>query len=208
VDLLRLGAPYFFAKPGVALKLYPCAGVLHPALDMSLDLCRRHSIPASAIERIRATLDERAALPLVYDKPTDAFQAKFSLHFAVAAAVLDGAAGLKQFSDERVRDPKISRLMKRIEFIRRPSAKQTATGIETEMEITLKSGLKLHAGTSVARGHPQKPASPGDIEEKFRQSASGILSQEKVSKFLNNFSALERAPSLASWLGPLRVSRR
>ncbi len=209
LDLLRFGDPFFLAKPGVALKLYPCAGVLHPALDLTLNLRRRHGIAASAVERIRVTLDEKAALPLVYDAPKNALQAKFSLKFAVAAAVVDGAAGLKQFSDERVRDPKISHLMNRIEFIRRPAAKQKpAIGIDTEIEIALKIGAKHRARASVARGHPQQPASRADIEEKFRQCAGGVLPQKKVGKFLENFSTLERAPSLRAWLGPLRLSRR
>jgi 2-methylcitrate dehydratase PrpD len=207
--LLRFGNPFFLAQPGVALKLYPCAGVLHPALDLTLDLCRRHGIAASAVERIRVTLEEKAALPLVYDAPKNALQAKFSVKFAVAAAVVDGAAGLKQFSDERVRDAKISHLMNRIEFIRRPAAKQNpAIGIDTEIEIALKIGAKHRARASLARGHPQRPASRADIEEKFRQCSRGVLSQTKVGKFLENFSVLERAPSLRAWLAPLRLSRR
>lgn len=41
-NLLQFGDPFFFAKPGVALKLYPCAGVLHPALDLTLELRRQY----------------------------------------------------------------------------------------------------------------------------------------------------------------------
>ncbi|HKY07805.1 MAG TPA: MmgE/PrpD family protein, partial [Candidatus Binatia bacterium] len=209
VELLRFGDPYFFARPGIALKLYPCAGVLHPALDLTIDLCRRHSINPSAIERIRATLDEKAALPLVYNSPKDALQGKFSLNFALAVAACDGAAGLKQFSNERVRDPDISQLMKRIELVRRPATRQKQrTGIDTQIEIIVKSGLRYSARAAFARGHPEKPASAGDIEEKFRGCAAGIVSQKKVDKFLTNFSNLERASSLSAWLGPLLLSRR
>jgi 2-methylcitrate dehydratase PrpD len=207
--LLRFGDPYFLAEPGVALKLYPCAGVLHPALDLTLDLCRRHGIEAGAIAQIRATLDETAALPLVYGSPKNALQAKFSVQFAVAVAIIDGAAGLKQFSDERVRDPEISHLMKRVEFIRRPAGEQRDTvGIDTEIEITLKTGAKHRARASLARGHPERPASRADIEEKFRQCSRGVLHQTKVGKFLENFPVLERVPSLRIWLAPLRLSRR
>jgi 2-methylcitrate dehydratase PrpD len=208
-NLLRFGAPFFFDRPGVAIKLYPCAGVLHPALDLTLESRRRYGIEAQQIERIRVTLDEKAALPLVYDKPKHVLEAKFSLHFAVAVAITEGAAGLKQFSAEPMRNPQIRSLMKRIELVRRPAAKQPSRkGIDTDIEITLKSGAKHRDRATIARGHPTFSASPAEIEEKFRQCAEGVLPAGAVSKFLSNFSTLERASSIAAWLRPLRPSRR
>jgi 2-methylcitrate dehydratase PrpD len=206
-NLLQFGDPFFFAKPGVALKLYPCAGVLHPALDLTLELRRRYNIEAHHIEQIRVSLDQNAALPLVYDKPKDALEAKFSLHFAVAVAIVEGAAGLKQFSAEA--HPQIRILMKRIELVRRPAAAQIdRRGIDTEVEITLKSGVKHRDRAAIARGHPSLSASRAEIEEKFRQCADDILPAKAVSRFLSKFSTLERASSIAAWLRPLRSSRR
>ena len=43
-DLLRFGKPFFVREPGIAIKLYPCAGVLHPTLDLTLNLRAKHSI--------------------------------------------------------------------------------------------------------------------------------------------------------------------
>lgn len=155
------------------------------------------------------TLDEKAALPLVYDKPKDALEAKFSLYFAVAVAIVEGAARLKQFSAEPVRDANIRSLMKRIELVRRPAAKRTSRmGIDTDIEITLKSGAKHRDRAAIARGHPSLPASRAEIEEKFRQCADGVLPARAVSKFLSNFSTLEHASSIAAWLRPLHPSRR
>lgn len=207
--LLRFGDPFFFDKPGVAIKLYPCAGVLHPTLDLILDLRRQYGIAAKSIERIRITLDEKAALPLVYDSPRDSLQAKFSVHFATAVGLIDGNAGLQQFAVERVRNSSVRALMKRVQLVRRPAPQGNhEPGIDTEVEITLKRGAIHRARASIAHGHPTLPASRAAIEEKFRQCADGILPAKKVTEFLNNFSALERTPSIAAWLRPLRMSRR
>lgn len=99
--------------------------MIHTALDVVLDLRHRFTIATERIDRITVTLDANSALPLVYDWPKDELQAKFSLHFAVAAALVDGAARLKQFSAERIRNPKIRNLMKRVEFIRAEVRKLT-----------------------------------------------------------------------------------
>ena len=208
-DLLRFGERFFIAKPGIAIKLYPCAGVLHPVLDLTLDLRVRHRIEPNNIDRIRVGLDTNAALPLVYDKPKDNLQAKFSLNFAVAVAIVDGEAGLKQFTAERVHDPKIKRLMKRVELIRRPLRQEKhETGVDSEIEIVMIAGAVHRARGSVARGHPSLPASRAEIEDKLRQCAEGILPPRQIANFLKDFWTLERAPSVAAWLCLLRPPRR
>jgi len=207
--LLRFGEPFYFIRPGVAIKLYPCAGVLHPALDIALDLRQRYAITPETIDCLRVTLDREAALPLVYNNPKDALEAKFSLHFAVAVALVEGAAGLKQFTDKHTRDPRIRNLMKRVELVRRPAAKLNRRGgIDTEIEITLRNGAEHRGRSAIARGHPNRPASRAEVEEKFRQCADGVMSVTAVARFLNNFSELERVSSIAAWLRPLRPSPR
>jgi 2-methylcitrate dehydratase PrpD len=208
-NLLCFGNPFFFDSPGVAVKLYPCAGVLHPALDLALHLRRHHALKPNKIARIRVTLDQNAAAPLVHDSPKDGLQGKFSLNFALAAALVDGQAGLKQFNDKRVKDSSVRALMKRVQLVRRPARyEKHEIGIDTEVEIALKRGATYRVRTSIARGHPGRPASRAEIEEKFCQCASGVLPARAVDKFLNDFSALERTASIASWLRPLRPTRR
>lgn len=206
-SLLRFGEPFFFEKPGIAIKLYPCAGVLHPGLDAVLALRARHRIRAAAIKRVRVSLDARAALPLVFDDPHDALESKFSVPFAFAVALIDGAAGLEQFSDSRVRDRRVRDLMRRVELVVRRSRSKTAAGTGNDTEVEIEMGGGVHrARASVARGQPSRPATRADIEEKFRQCAVAALRQSAIEKFLRDFSTLRHARSLAAWLRPLRVS--
>ncbi|MGH7870978.1 MAG: MmgE/PrpD family protein [Candidatus Binatia bacterium] len=207
--LLHFGKPFFFAKPGVAIKLYPCAGVLHPALDLLLELRKRHLITPDQIDTIRVKLDNNAAAPLVYDAPTHALQAKFSLQFAVAVAMLEGAAGLRQFTMARLRERRAQDLMKRIELVRLPVRRgKSAIGIETEIEIKIAGGAVYHARSAVAGGHPRLGASRAQVEEKFRQCVTGILSARRADDFLKKFWDLERARSLRMWLRSLQATRR
>ena len=208
-NLITFGKPYCFASPGVGIKLYPCAGVLHPALDIVLELRQLYAIAAEQVERIKVILDHDAALPLVYDRPKDALQAKFSVPFAVAVALVDGAAGLKQFSAERVRDPKIRNQLKRVELIGRPTRKRTShIGIDTEVEIAMKDGTVHRGHADIARGHPALPTSRAEIDEKFRNCAEGLLTPKQLDKFLRHFDTLERAVSVTHWLSPLNPLRR
>ncbi len=88
--------------------------------------------------------------------PQDVLEAKFSLNFAVAVAIVDGAAGLKQFTAERLHDPKRQKAYETESsscacHVRRNKAE---IGIETEIEILLKDGAVHRSRGSVARGHP------------------------------------------------------
>jgi 2-methylcitrate dehydratase PrpD len=208
-ELLHFGDPFFFASPGVALKLYPCAGVLHPALDISLELRRRHTVAAQNITRITVTLDRAAASPLVYSEPTNALEARFSLQFAVAVALIRGAAGLKEFAMPLVRDRAVRSLMKRIELVRRTRSREaTEAGVDTVIEITLSDGGKYRGRSAIAQGHPTLPLPRAAIEEKFLQCADGVVSEKQAARFLRNFARLERIPALGKWLDPLRPRRR
>jgi len=208
-NLMRFGKPFFFIKPGIAIKLYPCAGVLHPALDIILELRASRSIDPTKIYRIRANLDAEAAFPLVYENPQDSLQAKFSLNFALAVALVDGKAGLRQFTAERLGDPKVASLMKRVELARPPiRGRKHEPGMVTEIEITMMNGIIHRGQASLARGHPSIPPSWAEIEDKLRQCADGILPARQIANLLKTTWRLERVPSISAWLRTFRLSRR
>ena len=202
--LLKFGRPFFFAKPGIAIKLYPCAGVLHPALDVVRELRAKYAITAEAVEHIRVSLDADAARPLVYKNPKDSLQAKFSLNFAVAIALIDGDAGLKQFTEARLADPAVRKLMSRVELVAFSRRTTKRSGIGTTIEIRTRGGKAYSGETSIARGHPKLAPSRAEIEDKFRQCAAGVIPARQSEGFLKDFWDLEHVASLAAWLRPLR----
>ena len=86
--LIKLGPPYFLVRPGVAIKFYPCAGVLHPALDSIINLAKQHDLQSDKVKSIRVSLGPDTALPLVYNQPKNGLEGKFSLPFSAAVALI------------------------------------------------------------------------------------------------------------------------
>ena len=93
--MLRFGSPWFLREPGVVIKRYPCAGVMHPVLDALLPLIRRHQVNPAAVHRLRIRLHPDATRPLVYERPETGLQGKFSLPYTAAAALLDRGLTLR-----------------------------------------------------------------------------------------------------------------
>jgi 2-methylcitrate dehydratase PrpD len=72
--------------------------------------------------------------------PQIGLEGKFSVYHSVAVAIIEGAAGEKQYSDRAVRDPQVIALRDRVDGDRRPSVKPE----QVDMTITLKDGRTLH----------------------------------------------------------------
>jgi len=55
VILPAWGEPYDLARPGLAIKQYPCCGSTHPAIDAMLELVRTHDLLPDDVARVEAS---------------------------------------------------------------------------------------------------------------------------------------------------------
>ena len=88
----------------LAYKPYPCGVVIHPVIDGCLDLRAAHATDATAVASIEIDVNPLAIKLCGNPAPRDGLEAKLSIAHSVAAALLDGAAGVAQYADARVRD--------------------------------------------------------------------------------------------------------
>ena len=206
--LIKFGPPFFLVRPGVAIKIYPCAGVLHPALDAIIELAKQHDLRSDNVKKIRVSLGPDAALPLVYNRPRTALEGKFSLPFSAAVALVYRRAGLNEYTDANVLDSKIAALMKRVLLVRDQRLRSLGNlGCRADVEIELNNGRTYRKRASVAKGHPKKPLTREELEEKFHQCAGESISPRAARKFIEDLWSIEKLDTLASWLRLLRPVR-
>src|SRR5213079_55346 len=85
-----LGSRWEILETGITVKLYPsCAGT-HPTIDTVLDLRREYAFTASDVARIDVDVDAITPTVLLYNRPSNGLEAKFSMPFCAAAAGLFG----------------------------------------------------------------------------------------------------------------------
>jgi 2-methylcitrate dehydratase PrpD len=206
---IKFGAPYFLLSPGVAMKIYPCAGVLHPALDAIIELAKEHDLRPTDVKRIRVSIGPDAALPLVYPSPRNALEAKFSLPFSAAVALIYRRAGLEQYKDATLLDRNVAAAIRRVELLRDPRLRSVGNlGCQAEVEILLKNRRTYRKRATVAKGHPKKPLTREEIQEKFYVCAGDQISKNRARKFVENLWSIEKVDALAPWLQLLRPARR
>jgi 2-methylcitrate dehydratase PrpD len=208
-NLIELGRPFFFSDPGVGIKFYPCAAVMHPALDGLIELVQRHDLQPSQVKSVRVRLGCDANLPLVYDRPRTGLEGKFSLPFSAALAIVHRRASLLDYTDEAVQNPKIIKIMKRVESVRAPELKSIGNlGAPAEIEVITKEGRRYLQHASLAKGHPKTPLSRAELDDKFFQCARGRLSRKRVEKLIATLYRIEKVRSMSDIMRLLSSPRR
>ncbi len=143
-------------------KPYPCGVVLNPVIDACLALAQENEIAAERITRItvagHSLLRERTDRPNV----TTGREAQVSAQHSIAVALLQRAAGIKQFSDAVVKDPAVLALREKVTVIEDASIPVSAAVIT----IALNDGSVLTKRVDEARGSLECPLTDAEIEAK------------------------------------------
>ena len=181
-------------------KPYPCGFVIHPVLDCVLDWRADH--PAADVRRVvvrgHPLLSVRADRPEV----TTGRESQVSVQHAVAAALVTGNAGLDQFTDACVGDPKVLALRSKVEVLRDDGFSTIAAAVE----ITTADG-KVHTLTqAAARGSDVNPLADNDLERKLRTAAAGWDPHHDVTPLIDAIWALDQSADVGK-LTSLAVPR-
>src|SRR5690349_22247643 len=102
----RLGDSWEIMK--TAFKPYPCGFVVHPVLDCVIDWRRAH--PDASVEKVTVTGNPLLAARTDRPNISTSGQSQVSVQHAVAAALVTGKAGVEEFSDSCVNDPRVAAL--------------------------------------------------------------------------------------------------
>jgi 2-methylcitrate dehydratase PrpD len=155
----------------LGIKKYPACYCTHRALDAMLDLLQRRPLSAEEIERITVSLSDLHALILRNHRPQTGLEAKFSMEFAMAAAIIARRAGLAEYTDAFVTRPQVQSLMGRVavETNRNYDPEMAGASLTDEVRVALKSGETIESEkVRRARGHGSRPLGETELFEKFR----------------------------------------
>ena len=171
----------------LAFKLYACGTMTQPYIDCARRLAQR--IAVADIEEVVCEAAEgtvhRLWEPLASkQRPPNAYAAKFSQPYCIAAGFILGHAGLDAFTEERVQDERLRSLAAKVRYEIDPKNPypDEFTG---HVRVLLKSGKAEEERQPHLRGGAHEPLSRSDIEEKFRLNcAHGGWDAGKADAFL------------------------
>ena len=166
--------------PETAFKPYPCCQLLHAFIEASKRLLKefeRDGVPLSAITDISCQLAE-PGLTLVTEPadrkkaPQTPHEARFSLYFGVASALVYGDVGLESFRADRLSDKKVLDLASRVRASVDPDSDYPAH-CPAILEITA-NGKTYRSHVPYHPGCPEAPLSTDDVLDKFARNSGWL----------------------------------
>lgn len=192
-----LGHRWEILDTGITVKLYPSCAATHPTLDTLLDMKRREAFDAGQVEAIEIGVDAVTPTVLIHDRPADGLQAKFSMPFCAAAAIVRGRVGIETFEDAHVGDRDIAAMRSRVSMRVDPTLDASAPPLtQARVTVRLKDGRVLSATADGARGYPERPATDEELSAKFLSSARRVLPQSRAEQALAAIRRIESSPDV------------
>jgi 2-methylcitrate dehydratase PrpD len=194
---IEAGSIWKLARDGVAVKKYPLCYCTHRALDGMLDLLRADRVDAGKVSRVVVSTSPRYATILRNHAPQTGLEAKFSMEFAMASAMIAGRASPAELTDGFVRRPEVQALMRRVEVKQDEREDPAVPGhaIYDEVSIEADGGPRSRSiKVTKVRGGPDLPLAREELWAKFEGCAQAGALRVPARNLFDALMSLERLP--------------
>jgi 2-methylcitrate dehydratase PrpD len=193
---------WHLARQGLNVKRYPICYATHRAIDAALELTQMHDLKPADVDQIQVSTGEMQMLMVRNHRPKNALEAKFSMEFAMASALVARSVGLAQLTDGFVARPDVQGLIPRVAI---ETTKETMNGSafapsETVTIRTKKGGTFGSEPIVHAKGSMQRPLSRSELQVKFDDCIGNDLSAKVRSDAFEKLMNLERLNGAADLL--------
>lgn len=208
----NLGHPPAIMEHGLSMKLYPCCSSTHRPVDALVSILQDAAVATQDVERVEACISEIASKNLRFRRPVTPAQARFSLEYCLAVALLrKQGPGLADFLPEAVLDPKVQELLQRIDVRTEASLALPGPRGEAphriELAVQLRDGTRLSRGVEYPLGHPRSPVPPAQLKAKFDACVGGSLAADARSSLWLNLCELRSLADIGAIMEPLAAAR-
>lgn len=197
-----LGSEYHILNN--SFKAYAACLLVHPVIDGLITLREEHHLNPEKVESVRLEVAPLNMKVAGNPEPKDGVEAKFSLHFGAAIAIIRGNAGNSIFTDETVYDQLVTHLMKRITVSVDSSLGET----EARVAVVLKDGTHCFKHVVAPKGDPANPLTFDELEEKFRNLTEKKISTKQSNGIVEMIMNLEKLEDTASLVRLCCISRK
>jgi 2-methylcitrate dehydratase PrpD len=175
----RLGEEWYILR--TISKPYACCLSSHAGITALLDLVQEHDLKAEQVEAIEAYTNPGSYYMIRNPDPRDELQAKFSLPYCLATAIINRDVSYRAFDDKTLFDPAIRKTMARVSLETRPEIGR----IQTLIRVRTRDGKVLE------RMGLRKSLDAQAVLEKYRTLVKGVISDELAERIQAAIAALD-----------------
>ena len=181
----------------ITFKNHACCGHTFAPIDGVLALQSQHGVRPDDIERIDIGTYQAALEVAGYDNPQTPAEARFSVKYTVASALMHGSVRLAAFEPARMADAPTRSLMKRIALGVDPELDAAFPGRRAaRIRMQLRDGRVLTHLQPTRKGDPEQPLSDSELEQKFLELAAPVLGQAAAAALLDRLKRIDTIDAL------------
>lgn len=179
----------YFEIERTYIKPYASCRHCHPAIEAILKLHDKYKINDNDIKRIYIDTYGLAIKGHDHKCIQGISSAKLSIPYSVAAAFILNTGMLESFSEDNLKNERISNLLEKVEISEKSEftdalpAKRIAA-----VTIITKKSEKLTCQIDFAKGDPENPMTDKEILEKFRRVMEWCKKQDKANEIIEFFN--------------------
>lgn len=187
------------ANRGSTIRLHACCGASHWSMDALQQIVRARPIEPEEVETIDVEIPGFLTDMVPNHEPTLGLEAKYSLEYSVAAVVLDGRAGIHQYTDGAVQRPAAQALMERIRTVPMDGP------FQSRVVVTLRDGELLEATVNRSHGNPADPLTEEERLGKFHECAGTLAPVEQRDRIIELTDRLDSLTDVGELAAALRA---
>ena len=190
-----LGTVYNITQ--VTFKNHGCCGHTFPSLDAVIELRNKHKLAPKDIAKIRIATYQGGLDVVNNYQPEGDYQAKFSLPYVAAHALIHGSVRLNAFEPDRLNDRELRALMAKVELVADAElSKSFPRQRAARVEIETTDGRKLAHFQETRKGDPEMPLSDAELNDKFVELVAPVLGAAGARALLDRLWGLEKERTL------------
>jgi aconitate decarboxylase len=195
LDKLTVGLGEKFETLRVGFKPYSAGGSTHTAHEAVKSIMEKNSLSSDMIDRIsiRSTTATFHHTSWEY-KPEGITAAQMNMQYVIAVSVLEGEIFVDQFTDEKIRDPRIIEYSRKIEVIPDPELDKLGPEYRHAViaEIKTKDGRVFTERVDTAKGSEKRPMTVDEVFQKYRILTSKVSTSKSTQKLIDMVQNLEQ----------------
>jgi 2-methylcitrate dehydratase PrpD len=187
-DAITSGMGRTWMITGNGYKPYACGVVLHPMIDAMIAVARKMGDqPTAAIARVDVRVHPDVIRITGIDTPNSGLMSKFSANHAAAVALIDRAAGVAQFTNERSGDPAVQAMRPRIQIKADPGLRLD----QSTALVRTTAGALYESQVEHATGTVDNPMSDEALVAKYLGNATPVLGADRAQRIADTIWKLD-----------------
>jgi 2-methylcitrate dehydratase PrpD len=193
----QIGQKLRIRDTGLSIKRYPMCYSAHRTADAVLALTALENLRPEDVASVECTIGIPQASMLRNHAPVTGLEAKFSLEFAVASALVARRVGLAELTDAFVNRPEVREQFGKvvIHTTDRSCDLEPAFAFTDTVKLRTTTGRELVQEVRFPKGNALAPLTLEELREKFVDCAAGAPLDG--AKLFDRLCALESQPSMA-----------